>query len=306
MAAAHQARGGHRSKPWVVVRGGAHTSISRFGGCDEAQSSQKLAILQRVIQMSEPPRWQRALAAQPVQWLSDRVARTSSRSAGRLRAVVEAQALPPAPGAGVADDDLGLRMLHRAVTQQPRQQRVQVVRPRKAGYDKRDASPHARQRALLQIPVARVRTRFTHASAQFHAVACLVGPVAGQHGVHAHAQLQRVRVVLWAALTITGPARFSLLVRQARCSARKVVRFRGAPGPKPSAEGTHAGRSYPRDTSERARARRDGARGETSQRNQRPSISCCAAAARAAAATSRRCSHSCRSAAARRARGACG
>ena len=189
MAAAHQARGGHRSKPWVVVRGGAHTSISRFGGCDEAQSSQKLAILQRVIQMSEPPRWWRALAAQPVRWLSDRVARTSSRSAGRLRAVVEAQALPPAPGAGVADDDLGLRMLHRAVTQQPRQQRVQVVRPRKAGYDKRDASPHARQRALLQIPVARVRTRFTHASAQFHAVACLVGPVAGQHDVHAHAHI---------------------------------------------------------------------------------------------------------------------
>ena len=268
MAAAHQARGGHRSKPWVVVRGGAHTSISRFGGCDEAQSSQKLAILQRVIQMSEPPRWRRALAAQPVRWLSDRVARTSSRSAGRLRAVVEAQALPPAPGAGVADDDLGLRMLHRAVTQQPRQQRVQVVRPRKAGYDKRDASPHARQRALLQIPVARVRTRFTHPSAQFHAVACLVGPVAGQHGVHAHAQLQRVRVVLWAALTITGPARFSLLVRQARCSARKVVRFRGAPRPKPTActyRRRHArGAFLPTRPSERAR--RDGARGETSQR----------------------------------------
>jgi len=254
MAAAHQARGGHRSKPWVVVRGGAHTSISRFGGCDEAQSSQKLAILQRVIQMSEPPRWRRALAAQPVRWLSDRVARTSSRSAGRLRAVVEAQALPPAPGAGVADDDLGLRMLHRAVTQQPRQQRVQVVRPRKAGYDKRDASPHARQRALLQIPVARVRTRFTHASAQFHAVACLVGPVAGQHGVHAHAH---IAVCASRALgsSITGPDRFSLLVRQARCSVRKVVRFRGAPGPKPTAEGTHAGRSFPRDKCERARDR---------------------------------------------------
>ena len=167
--------------------------------------------------MSEPPRWRRALAAQPVQWLSDRVARTSSRSAGRLRAVVEAQALPPAPGAGVADDDLGLRMLHRAVTQQPRQQRVQVVRPRKAGYDKRDASPHARQRALLQIPVARVRTRFTHASAQFHAVACLVGPVAGQHDVHSvHAHAHIAACVRGRScsgqLSITGPAGFSVLV----------------------------------------------------------------------------------------------
>ena len=256
MAAAHQARGGHRSKPWVVVRGGAHTSIARFGGCDEAQSSQKLAILQRVIQMSEPPRCRRALAAQPVRWLSDRVARTSSRSAGRLRAVVEAQALPPAPGAGVADDDLGLRMLHRAVTQQPRQQRVQVVRPRKAGYDKRDASPHARQRALLQIPVARVRTRFTHTSAQFHAVACLVGPVAGQHGVHAHAHVAACvrRVVFWAARSQIQLALLCLFVKRG-AHARKVVRFRGATGPKPTAEGTHAGRSFPRDKCERARDR---------------------------------------------------
>ena len=38
----------------------------------------------------------------------------------------------------------------------------------------------------------------------------------------------------------------------------------------------------------------------------RTCVRCCAAAARAAAATSRRCSHSCRSAAAHRARGACG
>eukprot|EP00964_Phaeocystis_antarctica_P020891 scaffold11561_cov72-Phaeocystis_antarctica.AAC.3 len=72
--------------------------------------------------MSDPPRWRRALAAQPVEWLSDRVARTGLRSAGCPRAVVEAQALPPAPGAGVADDDFGLRMLHCAVTQQARQQ----------------------------------------------------------------------------------------------------------------------------------------------------------------------------------------
>ena len=226
MAAAHQARGGHRSKPWVVVRGGAHTSISRFGGCDEAQSSQKLAILQRVIQMSEPPRWQRALAAQPVQWLSDRVARTSSRSTGRLRAVVEAQALPPAPGAGVADDYLGLRVLHRAVTQQPRQQRVQVVRPRKAGDDKRNASPHARQRALLPIPVARVRTRFTHASAQFHAVACLVGPVAGQHDVHAHAH---IAACAWSCSGQLDHRSSSLFCA---CSSSEVLRAKGAAVPR--------------------------------------------------------------------------
>ena len=136
--------------------------------------------------MSDPPRWRRALAAQPVEWLSDRVARTGLRSAGCPRAVVEAQALPPAPGAGVADDDFGLRMLHCAVTQQARQQCVQVVRPCKAGNNKRDARPHAWRHAFLPIPIAGVRTRFTHTSAQIPPVAVLVGPVAGQREVHVH------------------------------------------------------------------------------------------------------------------------
>ena len=183
--------------------------------------------------MSDPPRWRRALAAQPVEWLSDRVARTGLRSAGCPRAVVEAQALPPAPGAGVADDDFGLRMLHCAVTQQARQQCVQVVRPCKAGNNKRDARPHAWRHAFLPIPIAGVRTRFTHTSAQIPPVAVLVGPVAGQRDVHVYS-VRGGRVlggrVLSSLVAMQRPTSLPVRVRQARSSSsrKRSCRFCGA------------------------------------------------------------------------------